>query len=945
MCLLEIMIEMVAKMICRFCLNYLLKTIPGLMLIVIVSGCGAGDVSAPEMLKQAKLKEGEGNYRESIVIYKDVLSREPKNSEGRWLLGNLYVRLGFGVEAEKELRIAKELGVSAEAIMIPLAWSLLQQQRASVLLSETEKASGLSAGDRATILMLRGRAYLTLPKKDVSSAKNAFRQSQALAPGSVSALVSGALIEVMEERMAEAAKYFERAASMESGWADTWMLLGDTRLALKELKLAEEAYSKAITASGINAMAAYKRALVRVQLHKYASARSDLEMAKRFGLQPMMYYFVSGLADIAEDKFDDAQTHLEEARRQDERYIPTYYYLALTHLALNNLVLAGEAVEKYLNVFPESSDALSLKARLLLLRNDYSNALEISEKLISRNPDDIQMLAVCGQSALMLRQVNKSIGCFDNLVRMNPAKPQFMASLGASQIAAGSIDKGLDTLGAAARIAPQNRGLMISYIVNLLMQGRYETALAKVRAIDANNNLDDLIPLQLEAKALLGMNDLAGAKSALDKSLKVSPGNSTSLIALADIDLKEGHPSVAAGRYNEIIKYSPNNVDALMGLAKLESERLHFGQARKLLERAVESNPSVDYVRIELAKLYLVTGQANNVLRVLEPLREFFDKNPELLRLIGSARLQEGDAVSAIQAFEQRIRLQPNSAMAHYDLAKAYMVKGDKRGWIELEQSTTMDPEFTPARVAVVRYLQLHGESSRAQAEMTYLRNKLPNDPEVLAQAGWLAIQQRQYQDAIGLYRQAFAALPSAEISLELANALILNGDSPEAVKVLVAWTQYGTNDRRIWFSLARLYEAAHDNNNAGNAYLKMLEIQQDDVLALNNLAMLQRNQNPEQAMRYAERAYAIAPKLVNVADTYAVLLMDQHEFVKAVRVFQAVKADAVSLPQVRLHYGNALIGSNDLVGARRVLLSLVNDFESVPEREMAVKILDKIGR
>ena len=97
MCLLEIMIEMVAKMICRFCLNYLLKMIPGLMLIVIVSGCGAGDVSAPEMLKQAKLKEGEGNYRESIVIYKDVLSREPKNSEGRWLLGNLYVRLGFGV--------------------------------------------------------------------------------------------------------------------------------------------------------------------------------------------------------------------------------------------------------------------------------------------------------------------------------------------------------------------------------------------------------------------------------------------------------------------------------------------------------------------------------------------------------------------------------------------------------------------------------------------------------------------------------------------------------------------------------------------------------------------------------------------------------------------------------------------------------------------------------
>ena len=73
--------------------------------------------------------------------------------------------------------------------------------------------------------------------------------------------------------------------------------------------------------------------------------------------------------------------------------------------------------------------------------------------------------------------------------------------------------------------------------------------------------------------------------------------------------------------------------------------------------------------------------------------------------------------------------------------------------------------------------------------------------------------------------------------------------------------------------SQAQLASARGDGPEAAHWLGEVIKRDPDNIVALNNLAWYYRDREPSTALEYARRAYTLAPKSVQILDTYAEVL------------------------------------------------------------------------
>lgn len=100
-------------------------------------------------IQRAKDHRDEGKPRAAIIELKNALQENPKSAEARLLLGQTYLDLGQGANAEKELRRAREAGPDPVAMVVPLGEALLLQGKFAELLEQVTITPGLPEGAQA----------------------------------------------------------------------------------------------------------------------------------------------------------------------------------------------------------------------------------------------------------------------------------------------------------------------------------------------------------------------------------------------------------------------------------------------------------------------------------------------------------------------------------------------------------------------------------------------------------------------------------------------------------------------------------------------------------------------------------------------------------------------------------------------------------------------------
>ncbi|HEB77579.1 MAG TPA: tetratricopeptide repeat protein, partial [Methylothermaceae bacterium] len=214
-----------------------------ILFALIVSACQPERTDA-EHVSSAKEHIQKGELAASIIELKSELQKNPENAEARRLLGELYVQVGNGQAAEKELRQAMELGVAREALMLTLTKALAMQNEYQKLLDEIEAPSTLSSEQQAKIKSYRGDAWLSLGKPD--KAKFEYESALQLYPTEPLAKLGLAKIALIEQDMNTANKLVEEALKYGKEDAALWRFKAYLKRVQGDLKKAEELYTKAL---------------------------------------------------------------------------------------------------------------------------------------------------------------------------------------------------------------------------------------------------------------------------------------------------------------------------------------------------------------------------------------------------------------------------------------------------------------------------------------------------------------------------------------------------------------------------------------------------------------------------------------------------------------------------------------------------------------------------
>jgi len=360
------------------------------------------------------------------------------------------------------------------------------------------------------------------------------------------------------------------------------------------------------------------------------------------------------------------------------------------------------------------------------------------------------------------------------------------------------------------------------------------------------------------------------------------------------------------------------------------------------LERASEHAPGDVKPRIFLARYFLNHGLPERAHSLLEAALLSAPREPVLLSLYGKVLMVQQQYQAALTPLTTLVNVAPDSISGRVQLADAYInLRHYDDARKELQTAYHQDANSVAVLALLVKLELLDGELARAREYSTRLRLGYPElylgyelSGDVLMTAGEFAAAEQQYA-------QAGERLASAGLAIKRAENAVRSGNTAAATGFLQDWLADHPDDVRVAQYLGVVWENMQQDALAIKQYERVLELQPDNVVALNNLAGLYRSSNPSRALSLAEKAYRAAPDNPGVQDTYGWLLVNQGYPERGLRMLEhAVKALG-EVPEVRYHYAAAQVRGGDRSAGRQLLEKLLEEGVPFEGSEAARQLLD----
>lgn len=899
--------------------------------IVLAVGVSAGFAGCSQQDPQSLIRDADtyrrsGEIKAAIIQYKNALKENPNSAEARFGLAQTFLDAGDGQSAEQEFRKARASGMRSAAVQFGLARALLLQNAADKALAELATLAAADPSETATGHALRGRAKALLG--DVSGARTEYARALDASRQNAEALLGLAALELTQQnRLAEARAMVQSALAVAPERAEAWIVSGDISVAEGQIAQAALAYDTALRKDPKNVIATVKLVLVEINQNKLDSAQARLDDLKKSLPENGLLHYQDSLIAYRRGQFQRAAEASLRAMRIMPEHKASFLMNGLANFQLGSYQQAEQMLAHVLAEDPENLYARKIAVAALLRLKDRDRAQKVLARALQDAPQDSQVLVLASHVEMQFGRHKRAQEIMQSAIAKDPNNTKLQTELGLLQIAAG------DPVGASqllSQVIKADRGATAAAHALLavqLQERKYDAALNTLARLETQQPRDPNIHT-LRGTALVGKGQLAEARASFQRALELDANNVPALVQLSELDIKAGNIPAARKRFEDLLGRDRNNVPAHLALAQFEVGANNPQKAIDLLERARSIDTRSVGVRVRLAKLYLQMRQPLKAVSVATEASKLDQKNPEVLDLLGTAQLNAGNADNASLTFVTLLQSYPESPLAHYRIGMTRMAQGDIAAAVKaFRHAVELRPTFIDAQAGLTAAYLRAGQPAEAIKVARGVREQNPKSPvgyvleaDTLASAGRAA-------EAAESYRRALAIAPSPMIAGRLFKARWLAGDVAGAGTEMRAWLVAHPRDisnRMLFADLAAqkgLLDVAIEH------YQAALKIQPNNIIALNNLALVYLRANNPNALGFAERAHRLAPGNPYVLDTYGWVLVQRKQFKQALASLEAaVKALPDSAP-IRYHYGVALAQSGKRSeGRREIELALQKD-------------------
>jgi Flp pilus assembly protein TadD len=226
-----------------------------------------------------------------------------------------------------------------------------------------------------------------------------------------------------------------------------------------------------------------------------------------------------------------------------------------------------------------------------------------------------------------------------------------------------------------------------------------------------------------------------------------------------------------------------------------------------------------------------------------------------------------------------------------------------------------------------------------ALAEARRLQKEQPKSVVGYVLEAELLVTQKKRAEALAAYKIAMERQPTSTLAIRYYSMLEASGKSAEASALAAKWSKDHPDDPTLPLFLAEQSQRKKNMAAAKSQYERVLEIDANNSVALNNLAWILAEEKSPKALEYAERAHQIAPFNPNVLDTLGWTLARNGQAKRGVDLLRIATRLAPTKPEIRLHLAKALAESGDKAAARREITELSKLKKESPVRIEAEKL------
>jgi tetratricopeptide (TPR) repeat protein len=308
------------------------------------------------------------------------------------------------------------------------------------------------------------------------------------------------------------------------------------------------------------------------------------------------------------------------------------------------------------------------------------------------------------------------------------------------------------------------------------------------------------------------------AEDSFKQAIKVDPKFMNAQVALGGFYETRNRLPEAEQQFKNAIEVDPKSTEARADLVRLLMHEGKNDEAESFLRQTkkdLSDNPAgyrmlgdyyatvdVDKAVAEYASLYrdhpkdlLVRRNYIQLLILKNRLDEASKLNNELLKanphdvdaLVYKAQMQlrQNDAGGAIDSLQSALHDDPNNAVAHFHLGRAFALQHDeRRAESEWREAVRLQPDLTDAQRSLAALQLSRGDFDGVMQSAQQLIAAQPNSPEGFIFKGIVELARQKYNDAQQDAQQAMQRAPQSPAPfVQLGNIQLAQKHHPEAVK------------------------------------------------------------------------------------------------------------------------------------------------------------------
>ncbi len=907
----------------------------------LLPGCdNTSRLTVQEHIQRAKDFEDQGKLKGSVVELKNALQKSPDNAQARLLLGQIYLKLGQGAEAEKELNQAEKYGVGSETVKPLLGEALLLMGEYKRVLNEIQPSEKTSKQNVARIYQIRAEAMFN--QQNVKDACALFQKSLEVDAGNPPTYWGLAQCALVDHDPVKARALLDSALKINSRQAQTWVFIGNLESLNKNQQSAIAAYTNALKIDPNHLEALQNRAALYLADKQLDAAQKDVEHVNTVARKSITAYYLQALLNFEQKNFAAAQDGVQEVLKNSPDYLPAILLAGSTAYELGSYQQAETYLNRYLSRFPHNAYAIRVLAATQIKQNQPDNSLGTLAPLLAADAKDASTLVLAAEALRMKGESEKAAEYLQRAAALDPKNPDIQTQLGLSHLSAGNNQAAIAELSRAAAMESGQPRADVLLIMTLLDLREFDKALAAIDSTRKKLPRSALL-LTMQGSALLGKRDLANARKGFEDALSIEPAFFPAAASLAQLDLADNKPAQARQRFERLLDKDKNNLQAMLALAELAAADKQEATYVDWLEKAAKAHPKAIQPRAILVRYHLARNEPQRALAIANEAVAANPDNPAALDLLGSAQLGAKDKLGAASTFTKLAQEADQSPDALQRLAYAQLTAGKQaEAQSALDKALKLDPGHLASLDTLMRIEMRDGQTDKAMQLARQMQTRHPESALGFEREGDILLFLKRPDQAAQAFEKAQNISPGAVYVIKLHRALTLAGNAQAADQGLNNWIKLNPNDLQARGYLAENLMAHGRSQEAIAAYEAILQQTPDNAIVLNNLAGLYLGQGDARARATAERALKLVPDSPAIQDTLGWLLIEQGKPAEGLELLRKALGKLPKNDGVRYHYAIALIRTGNKAGGQRELEALLRDAPRSPLAEAARNQLQK---